>query len=225
MKLILENTDIFDNNLGEKLLNLFEINSSAFKSDKFYRITFTYNVYDNWTFLTNEFGENYDWNEISIKKGEKALRNTLKVQVKKIETVINDVEIKINHLKICGDEIPENQSCIIVEIEEEDKKANAKAIVISANEPGIRNKMEKMVNDRLFEIFCDFYKNAILFNKKFFALIMGLPETSDDDLIWHEFFHKYKTMTFLKEDELANDLVKRAEEVINNLKESGRCEI
>lgn len=226
MKYILQNTDIFDEEIGTKFNTAIKTDKEKIDKGKIYKFTVSFHVN-----LLNDSraGEFYIPEPSKTNKGSKEDRiyDVMSTQLKRLEQTLNENGIEAYSTKIQGDRL-EKENIIEIEINEDNsepkftgkgknkKKKKIKVSSIVPSLPYTQENVTKLASERLSKIFYD-YMNIIR-DKKIMSEILGIDETGDDRKLIKAFVEQYGELwltTSEKEKDLRNRFKERSLLVLN----------
>lgn len=199
MELKLQNTNFFEKGIELKIKQLIEENLFELSQDKNYSIEISYS-YFHIEIEQSVFSEIEDYNldeSQSFKGYNKDLfEKAFTLQGKKIQNLIEKIDLKWTNLAFVGDAINKPHEHIIVRIEEKEilkiprqrKKQPYRTVSYMANNKHTISMLAKIISERLSEIFNLLYESA---GHEVTAEIMEVPITSTETQIWRAFTDKY----------------------------------
>jgi len=224
MEYILQNTDIFDTEIDQKLKVAINDNKDAFTKGKTYifKVSFHVNLLNDKRFQ-----------EFSIPIPSKSSKGTQKdkiydvmsYQLKRMEGVLNENEIETYSTTIQGDYL-DSDNIIKIEILEDNsitavtgRGKSKKRIKVSCIVPSLQFTQEnvtRIASERINKIYWDFM--GVIKNKKIMAEILEIDATEDDEKLFSAFVEQYGKLwltTNEKEKELLQQLKDKAISVVS----------
>lgn len=219
MEYILENTDIFDEDITSKFSKVIKNDMHNFIKEKPYRLKVSFHVN-----LLN----NIKFEKFNIEVPSKTSRGTIKdkisdvmsFQLKRLEEILSENGIKVYSTAIQGD-LLEKENIIKIEIIEDNavptytgRGKNKQRLKVSCIIPSIaytRETATKLASERLSEMFNDLM-NGIR-NKKIMSEILEIEETEDNNILYKAFVEQYGDLWFTTKE--------REKELLDRLKERG----
>lgn len=227
MEYVLQNTDLFDEEIGTKFHETLKTEMEKFDKEKVYKLTVSFHV----NLLDDPRIESFYIPEPSItNKGTEKdqMYDVLKTQLKTLVQVLDKYELESDSHTIQGDDL-EAEDIIIIKIEEDTReqkfvgkgknrrRVKAKVNSIVPSRPGTQELVSKLYSERIVKIYKDFFM-PIRKDKKIMSEILGIEETEDEAILVNAFAKQYGDLwltTNEKEKELVNRLKERTLFVLN----------
>lgn len=223
MEYILQNTDIFDEKIDQKLKEVIIDNKDAFTKGKTYifKVSFHVNLLDDQRFQKFSIPIPSKTNK-GMQKDK--IYDVMSYQLKRMEQILNENEIE-TYLTIVQGDYLNADNIINIEILEDSSQPtfigrdkNKKRIKVSSIVPSMlytQENVTKLAGERLSKIFYDFMN--IIKDKKLMSEILEIEETEDDLILFRAFDKQYGELwltTKEKENELLQLLKERSLAVV-----------
>ncbi|WP_006718796.1 helix-turn-helix domain-containing protein [Desulfitobacterium metallireducens] len=235
MEYVLQNTDLFDEEIGTKFNEAIKPDIKKFDKDKVYKFTVSFHV----NLLKDSRMEDFiipepimsnidtkeEINQVlsvelnsNIVTREDKMNEVLSVQLKRIERIVNEYGIDAD-LTIQGDYLGA-ENIIKIEIAEDPtepiftkkgkkiKRIKVNSVIPSL--PGTKELVSELYTKRIVEIYCKLFK-PFLNDKKFISEILDIEKTNDVILLINAFRQQYGDLWLATSE--------REEEILNRLKE------
>ena len=223
MEYILQNTDIFDEEIGLKFNEV--IKADSFINENVYRLTVSFHV----NLLNDSRFEEFNISPSITNKGSKKdkIYDVMSFQLKQFKQILIENGIEVYKTTIQGDYL-EAENMIKIDISEDTSepyytgsgkskkriKVNVSSIVPSR--PYTQKTVSKLATERISEMFCS-YMSAVR-DKKLVSEMLGVEETEDIQILFQAFIEQYGDFWFTtneKEKELRKQLIERSLFVVN----------
>lgn len=224
MEYILNNTDIFDEEIGSKFNKVIRNNADNFIKGKAYRFMVSFHVnllddirFDEFTILVPS----------KTNKGTRKdkIYDVMHFQLARLEEALNDNEIEVYNTTIQGDNL-EEENIIRIEIIEDNsepnlmgrgkKKTRSKVKSIVPSLPYTRGTVTKLASEGISKRFYDLMN--IIRSNKILSEILKIEETEDREILFQAFAKQYGELwltTDKRERELQDQLKERVLFVLN----------
>lgn len=231
MELILKDTNIFDDNIDEKLSQIIKSSRDEFNPGNTYKFTVSFEV----KLLNDPRFEKFNVPEPS--KSSKGTRkdkiyDVLSFQLKKLENVLDENDIKVYSTTIQGEQL-EVDNTVKIDFTEDNsneqttlgKGKNNKRPKISTVIPSLpytKQNVTNLASERISKIFYQLMN--IIKNKKIMSDILEIDETDEEKKLFKAFADQYGELwltTSEKEKELLNRLKERCEFVLKKYSDEG----
>ncbi|AOY76887.1 hypothetical protein [Clostridium formicaceticum] len=207
MELILNDTNIFDEDIDIKLRELLDQNKDKIDTSKFFEVNIIFNK------NAVDFAKLVEEGILNKRERSKNIQENyskkLRIQLEEIEKVLESVKIVINKLHLTGDDFSTNERIIKVKLEEKSKKQEMRVTVVTPDLQYILNVLGDYASKELSEIFCKLYYDILHENMDLLIEIVGCEPTKNLKEIFHSFAMQYKKFIFNKAY-IIEDLQKRA---------------
>lgn len=231
MEHILQNTDIFSDDIDKKLNEIILLDENNFNKEVTYRLTVSFHVNLLYDSRFEEF--NIPVQSVARKECQKnKVYDVMSFQLGKIKEVFSKNNIKIYSTGIKGDNL-ELEDIIKIDIKEDDSEAfysgrgkNKKRIKVSTimpSAPYIQEVLEKSAPEGIRKIYYKFLN--VIRSKKIMSEILGIEATEDDRKLEMAFEKQYGKLWFTTnelEKELKNKLMERSLFVLNKCSENNK---
>lgn len=214
MEYILQNTDIFDEEIAERFSKAMDTNKDCFIKGNAYKLTVSFHV----NLLDDaRFEEFYIPVPCKINKGTRKdkIYDVMRFQLQKLEQVLDQYGIEALSTTIQGDYL-EEESIIKVEIIEDTyeprmigkgkKRSRTKVSSIVPSMPYTRENVTKLASERISKLFYELMN--VIRDKKVMSEILEIKETQDDDVLFKAFAKQYGELwltTNSREEELISN--------------------
>lgn len=214
---VLQNTDIFNENIDEKFKDAFLKHQDDYNKDEVYKLIISFHV----NYLNDQSFE-----EISLPVKSKISKNTrndkiydlLSFQLDKIEQILSEHGIITYNTTIQGVYL-DKEDIIKIEIKEdkveqkyEGDRKNNRRLTMRSIVPSLPSTCEiasKLATENLNKIYNDFM--SVIRNKKIMSEILGIEETEDDNQLFKVFVEQYGDLWLATEE--------RKRELLTNFQE------
>lgn len=233
MELILENTDIFDLDLYEKIDHAITNGNFDTLDGTWYKFEITFHL----SLLYNEKMKEYCIKYVPIKPNDKSKREEkdfiydyLSYVLNKVHDIMKKHNIKLDDLTIAGDNIEFENSIILtfqkskrkIEMQETNKRGRRNKtnhIIVHSimpSRPSINKKAFNFYEKEINRIFDHYFE---ITGEKVMSQILGINETDNVNILFREFVsqyaHLYKWCKEGEVDELHEKFAERADYVWN----------
>jgi hypothetical protein len=224
MEFILKNTDIFDEDIEKKFSRALT-SRDKFDAGSVYKFTVSFHV----NLLNDSRFEEFKL-PVPRKSSKDAKKDKIydlmSFQLKKLEKVLEQNDIKVYSTTIQGDDLAE-EKILKIEIEEDTssnqnplgkgkniKKGKVSSVIPSL--PFTKQNITNLASERICKIFNELMN--IIKNKKIMSDILEIDQTDDEKKLFKAFANRYGDLwltTSEKEKQLLNQLRERCEYVLN----------
>lgn len=239
MEYILQNTDLFDQEIGAKFNESIKADMDSYDKEKVYRLTVSFHV----NLLKDLRMETFPVPEPPYKRKkvtrEDKMYDVMSFQLKSLREILDNNGIVTDSTTIQGDDL-ESADIIKIEITEDSKeqkyigkgknrrRERFKTNSIVPSKPGTQKLVSELACKRIIEIYSDFMK-VIRNDKKLMSGILKIDETRDDKTLIKAFAEQYGELwlsTNERSKELRERLCERALLVFNKyLEEEAKAEV
>ncbi|WP_083238793.1 hypothetical protein [Caloranaerobacter ferrireducens] len=218
MEYILQDTDIFDENIGEKFSRVIKNNKDVFIKGKNYSFIVSFHV----NLLHDARFESFNIDAPSkINNGERKdkIYDVMSFQLKKLEQVLEENGIEVYSTTIQGDNLKSENIIKIGIIEDTSEPSysgrgkNRRRIKVSSIIPSLpytQEKISKFAGERLSELF--YQLMYAVKDKRLMSEILEIETTEDDQILFEAFVERYGDLwltTSETEKELLDQLKER----------------
>ncbi|MCM3628781.1 hypothetical protein M3194_15665 [Paenibacillus glycanilyticus] len=229
MELVLNNTDIFDNSLDTKCKDLFLKSLDKLNSDLAYKITVSFSV----KLLNDQRFESVQLptqtkklkaRDVGTELRKEKIYALLKIQLSKVESIINELNITTYSLSIQGDNLESDNIVKVTLIQDETKpvlnannKRNKimKVTAVVPSLPYIQNELSEFTSKRMNKIYDQIF--GLIRSKKLRAEILDMKEDDDENELFQAFVRQYRGIAFNTDAEvkrIRDQLIARIESVL-----------
>lgn len=197
MEFILQQTDIFDEEIGRKFNEVIINNRDVFNSESDFRITVSFHV----NLLTDIRFQQFNIGDSGKRSGdtkEDKINDVLRFQLEKIKQSAVENGIEVSSFTIQGD-LLEEENLIKIEIIEDtsrsiasgkSKKENrGKVTSIIRSLPAVRKNISVVAEKRLNEIYGEI--RGIIRDKSLLSEILEIEETEDENILFKAFVEQF----------------------------------
>lgn len=237
MEYVLQDTDLFDEEIGLKFYQVLKPDIDKFDKDKVYQVTVSFhvNLLDDQRMESSYIPNPSKWRKNTP---EDKVYDVLSTQLDRVKQALDENGIEIDRSKIQGDDL-EVEDIIKIELSEYisepqyDDKGNIIKIRHKANFviPNIllqRERTSELYSEMAFKL----YRNImdIIGNKKIMSEILEIEETKNENIIFNAFARQYGDLAWVttdreKKEELANLFEERISFVLNKYSDEGKAAV
>ncbi|MGD8190202.1 hypothetical protein ACQCN2_09485 [Brevibacillus ginsengisoli] len=229
MEFILENTDIFDEEIETKLHKIILNNRDFFKEGDVYKFRVTFHVdvlfdkrFKQFNILTSKINDG-SW--------ENTVSEVLSLILKKLDNLLANNGIEVTSSTIQGDNL-ESENLVKIEIIEDTsepiftgkgkKKQRMKVLSIVPSLPYTYKTAGKLASDRINKLYGEI--RLIIEDPKLMSEILGIEETDNEEILFKAFAKQYGELwltTPEREKELKSQFLEKSLSVIDKRIEKG----
>lgn len=221
MKFTLENTDIFDFKLSNRVKQYIVAANEKPNAEYWHKlnIIFPVKLIHDYRINTYQFPDDIELPEYKKKQNswEDRLDNLLSQQIDEVIKVLSQNGIEISDASIIGRNKIKASSIRIeiladnkIQYKKGKKVSNIKAVSIISDEEAVKNNVTKVASQQINKIYSDF--RDVIVSPILFSKILNIEPTKDEEKLWKTFVKQYGDLWLCTEErknKLLNKLEKR----------------